>query len=221
LADHHFSGGPRISSATFHVAQHPGNAGEVPRQGCERAAFAIAPVLEVDPVVRIDAVERNVVARTQNLHEDLPRVDLRLRRRPHDIRVVAGELDPDRGVLVHLVIGPGVVDVLVVVAVGAVGMGRNEMIRDRPIDGAVGLDPDHDAAPRRIPVLLLRAAARRARRPLGLVHDDVLPGMGARDIAPGREPDHLQARDIGRARLLCDRLEIGRLGEGRKGKRDG
>src|SRR5689334_20570290 len=42
------------------------------RQGCQRAAFAIARVLEVDPVVGIDALERNVVARAQHLHEDLP-----------------------------------------------------------------------------------------------------------------------------------------------------
>ena len=52
------------------------------------------------------------------------------------------------------------------------------MFGDRPVHRAVGFDPDHDAAPGRVLRLRLRAAARRAGRSFGLVHDDVAPGMG-------------------------------------------
>ncbi|BAC52604.1 blr7339 [Bradyrhizobium diazoefficiens USDA 110] len=180
-----------------------------PRQRREPAAFAIARVLVVDPIVRIDAVERDVVARTQHLYEDLPRRDLGLGRTGRNIGIVAGELDADRIVAHHLAIGRSVVDVLVVVAVGAVAMGRHQVFRDRPIDRAVGLDPDRNAAPRRVLRLLGRAAAGRARRSLGLVHDDVAPGMGAADVAPRRQPDDLQAGNVGRAGGACELCEFG------------
>src|SRR3569832_2544844 len=99
----------------------------LPRQGRERAAFAITRVLVVDPVVGIDAVERNAITRAQYLHQNPPGCDLRLGGGPGDIGIVAGELHPDRGVLVDLMIGLRIVDVLVVVAVGAVGVRRNEI----------------------------------------------------------------------------------------------
>ena len=165
------------------------------RQRRQRAAFAIARVLVVDPVMRIDPLERNAVARPQHLHQDPPRRDLRLGGAARHVGIIAGEFHPDRIGPDHLVKGRAVVDVFVVVAVGAVGMGRDQVLRHRPVHRAVGFDPDGDAAPGRIFRLRLRAAARRAGRPLGLVHDDVVPGMGFRHIAPRRQPDHLQARE--------------------------
>src|SRR3954462_3374891 len=162
----------------------------LPRHRRQRAAFAISRVLEIDPVVGIDAIERNRVARAQHAHENAPRRDLRLCRTARDIRIVAGELHADRIAADHLMEGVAVVDVFVVVAVATVAMGGHEMFRHRPIDGAVGLDPHRDATAGRFLRLLLRTAACRTRGPLGLMHDDVPPGMGFRHVAPGREPDH-------------------------------
>ena len=86
-----------------------------------------------------------------------------------------------------------------IVAVGAVGMGRDQRLRHRPIHGAVGFHPDGDTTPRRIFRLQFGAAARRAGRSLGLMHDDIAPGMGLRNVAPRRQPDHLQAGHVRRA----------------------
>src|SRR5205814_5743436 len=97
---------------THGTTQHP----PLPRHGGERAAFAIARVLEVDPVMRIDAIERDAVSRPQDLDQDPPRLNLRLGRPARDVGIIAGEFHADRGILVHLVIGLAVVDVFVVVA---------------------------------------------------------------------------------------------------------
>src|ERR1700736_4616739 len=66
----------------------------------------------------------------------------------------------------------------------------------------------HTVTPRRVLRLQLGAPTRRAGRPFGLVHDNVAPRMGLCDIAPGREPDHLQPRNLRRARRTRDRLEV-------------
>jgi len=75
--------------------------------------------------------------------------------------------------------------------------------------------------PLRILELLVRAAAGGACRAFGLVHDDVAPGMGLCDIAPRRQPDHVQPGDIGCARCARDGGEVRRLRNGGSGERDG
>src|SRR3954454_24103479 len=64
----------------------------LPCQRRQRAAFAVADVLVVDPVVRIDPLEGNVVTRPQHLHQDPPRRDLRLAGAARHVGIVAGEL---------------------------------------------------------------------------------------------------------------------------------
>src|SRR3981189_3637332 len=49
----------------------------LPCQRRQRAAFAIARVLVVDPVVRVDPLDGNAVARPQQAPQDPPRRDLR------------------------------------------------------------------------------------------------------------------------------------------------
>src|SRR5262245_42962553 len=100
----------------------------LPRQSRQGTAFAIAGILEVDPVVRIDVIQRNVIARAQHAYEYPPGGDLRIGRGLRYIGIVARELDADRCVLVHLVIGLAVVDVLVVVAIGTIGVGWYEIV---------------------------------------------------------------------------------------------
>src|SRR3984885_15871352 len=55
------------------------------RQRCECAAFAVARILEVDPVMRIDVVERNAITRAQHLHQNPPGRDLLLSRAARDV----------------------------------------------------------------------------------------------------------------------------------------
>ena len=130
------------------------------------------------------------------------------RRRRGDIGIVAGELDADR-----VVLRPGdrsaVVDVLVVVTVGAVAMGRHEVLRHRPIDRAVGLDPD--MTPRGGGFFACSAAPPRAEPagPSVWCTMMLLPGMGVGEMAPGREPDHLQAGNVRRAGDARDLREFG------------
>src|SRR5215510_15100721 len=50
--------------------------GELAREGRELAAFAIAAILEVDPVVGIDVLGRDVVALLQKAHQDEPSLHL-------------------------------------------------------------------------------------------------------------------------------------------------
>src|SRR6266481_5040813 len=77
--------------------------------------------LEVDPVMCIDVIERDAVARPQHLDQDPPRRNLRVGRPARDVGIVAGKFHADRGVLVDLMIGLAVVDISVVVAICAVG----------------------------------------------------------------------------------------------------
>src|SRR3974390_1872803 len=83
----------------------------LPRQGRKLTAFAIARILEVDPVVRIDAIERNPVARPQYFHENPPGCDLGLAGASRDVGILAGEFPADRIVAHPLVEGRSVVDV--------------------------------------------------------------------------------------------------------------
>src|SRR6267378_6758401 len=95
----------------------------LPCQRRQRAALAIACVLVVDPVVRIDPPDRNAVTRPQYPHQNPPRRDLRLGRAAHYVGIIAGEFHADRIAADHLMKGRAVIDVFVVVAVGAVAMG--------------------------------------------------------------------------------------------------
>src|SRR3978361_1073568 len=61
----------------------------LPRKRRQRAAFAIAGVLVVDPVVRIDPVQRNAVAHPQHLQQDSPRRDLCLGGATGHVGIVA------------------------------------------------------------------------------------------------------------------------------------
>ncbi|ABD08568.1 hypothetical protein RPB_3875 [Rhodopseudomonas palustris HaA2] len=159
--------------------------------------------------MRIDPLGRNVVARAQHTDENAPRRDLRLGGGPGHVRIIAGELDPDRIVAGDPTVGRLVVDVLVVVAVGAVAMGGDDGFRHRPIHRAVGLDPERHAAPGRGLRLFARAVAGRSGRAFGLVHDDVAPRRLA-TIAPRRQPDHAEAGNLRRARALRDLRQIRR-----------
>ncbi|ABE38713.1 hypothetical protein RPD_1476 [Rhodopseudomonas palustris BisB5] len=181
----------------------------VARQFRQFAAFAIARVLVVDPVVGVDAVGRDVVAGAKYPHQNAPCRDLRRGGGRGDIRIIAGELNPDRIVADHLTERRLVVDVFVVVAVGTVAMGRDEGFRRRPIHRPIGLDPNRDAAPGRVIRLRARAVARRSGRSLGLVHDDVAPRR-LPVIAPRREPDDLEPGNLRRARTTRDRRQIRR-----------
>src|ERR1700738_219651 len=73
----------------------------LPRQRRERAAFAIAGVLVVDPVMRIDVIERNAVARPQHFYQHPPRRNLRLGGDLRDVGIIAGEFHPDRSAADH------------------------------------------------------------------------------------------------------------------------
>src|SRR5262245_18611046 len=80
-------------------------------------------------------------------------------------------------------IGLGIVDILVVVAVGAVAMGGDCGLGGRPEHGPVGLHPDgHAALGRRLELLQCEAAAS-PRRTFSLMRDDVLPIAGVGWIA--------------------------------------
>src|SRR6202043_1912585 len=92
-----------------------------------------------------------------------------------------------------------VVDEFVVVAVAAPDMTRNGKLGDRPVHGAVGLDPYGGAAAIRLFHLRQRAAIGRARRAFGLMNDDVLPFAGVGEISPRRQPDDVEARNIRRS----------------------
>src|SRR5262249_35683821 len=79
--------------------------GELARERRELAAFAVAAILEVDPVVGIDVLGRDVVALLQKAHQDEPSLHLLARRGPGDIGIVADEFHTDRIGLDHAAIG--------------------------------------------------------------------------------------------------------------------
>src|SRR5262245_65235823 len=54
--------------------------GALAREGRELAAFAVAAILEVDPVVGIDVLGRDVVALLQEAHQGVPSLHLLARR---------------------------------------------------------------------------------------------------------------------------------------------
>src|SRR5262245_4220418 len=78
---------------------------ELARKRRQLAAFAVAAILEVDPIVRIDVLGRDVVALLQKPHQRQPGLRLLARRRLGDIGVVADEFHPDRVGLDHAAIG--------------------------------------------------------------------------------------------------------------------
>ena len=67
-------------------------------------------------------VERNAVSRPQHPDQDAPGIDLRLRRGPRHVGIVAGELHAARIVPDLLMVGLAVVDAFVVVAIKALGL---------------------------------------------------------------------------------------------------
>src|SRR3954451_23944206 len=76
----------------------------LPCQRRQRAAFAVAGILVVDPVVRIDPLEGNVVTRPQHLHPEPPCYNLSLGSPARHVGIIAGELHPDRIAADHLTI---------------------------------------------------------------------------------------------------------------------
>ena len=86
------------------------------------AALAIAVVFVIDPVVRIDVFRRNAISLLKEAYENEPGRDLFRRRRFRHIRVIAHEFDADRVGLHNVAIGLRIVDVFVVVPVGAVAV---------------------------------------------------------------------------------------------------
>src|SRR3984957_21047760 len=95
------------------------------------ASLAVTRVLEVDPVVRVDALGRDRVAFLQEAHEDAPCPHLLRRRRLGDVGKMAVEPDADRVGPDPRVGGGAVVDILVVVAVRAVAVRRNRVLGGR------------------------------------------------------------------------------------------
>src|SRR5581483_5544656 len=109
LTEHRIANSRRRSTPTSTIslrqARGPTLRSPLARQCRERAALAITLVLVVDPVVRVDALQRNVVTRAQDLHQNPPRIDLRLRCGARHVGIIAGELDANRRLLVDLVKG--------------------------------------------------------------------------------------------------------------------
>ena len=145
----------------------------------------------------VDVLGRDAVAFLQEAHQDQPGPCLIGRRRLGDVRIVAGEFDADRVGLEDGVVGRGVVDILVVVAIGAVAVGRDRVFRGRPVDSAVGLNPQGDASAGRMGGLCDGAAAGRTGRSLGLVGEDVFPLVGLGRISERMQVDDLEPGEFG------------------------
>ena len=114
---------------------------QLPRQSRKLTSFTITLILKIDPVVGIDVVRRYAVALLQKRRQQQPGPHLLSRDRFGDVRIIADEFDANRVGFDHLVVGLGVVDVLVVVAVITLAMGRDDILRDGPIDRTVCLHP--------------------------------------------------------------------------------
>src|ERR1700737_1751122 len=83
--------------------------GERARERGELAALAIAAILEVDPVVGMDVLGRDVVALLQEAHQAEPGSRLLGRRGLRHVGEIADELDADRVGLDHATVGLGIV----------------------------------------------------------------------------------------------------------------
>src|SRR5262249_37071248 len=93
---------------------------ELARRERQLAALAVPRVFEIDPIVRVDVLGRDAVALLQERQQREPRTHLRRRHRLRDVGKVANELDPERVRPHDDLIGPGVVDIFVVIAIGAI-----------------------------------------------------------------------------------------------------
>src|ERR1700722_5073751 len=100
---------------------------ELPRQSGKLAALAIALILKIDPVVRVDVVRRYAIPLLQKRRQQQPRLLLLRRDRLGYVRIIADEFDANRVGFDHLMVGLRIIDVLVVVAVAAFAVGRNEI----------------------------------------------------------------------------------------------
>src|SRR3984957_6014526 len=88
---------------------------ELARQSGKLTALAIALILKIDPVVRVDVVRRYAIPPLQKWRQQLPRLLLLRRDLFGEIRIVADEFDADRVGFDHLMVGLRIIDVLVVV----------------------------------------------------------------------------------------------------------
>src|SRR5262249_48603028 len=156
-----------------------------------------------------DVIRRNTIALLQERQERQPRFHLLRAHRIAYVGIVADELDAKRIGLDDAAIGFGVVNIFVVVAIGAVAVGRNRCLGSRPVDGALDLYPDGNTALGGDLELLLREAVRAAGRAFGLVDDDVFPVARFLPISERVEVDDLEVRDLWLAWLL------GEIGETR------
>jgi len=119
--------------------------------------------------------------------------------------------------------GRAVVDIFVVVAIGAVVMGRNQIVRHLAANSTVpSVSHPMTMTPPGVGFFDFAPARRRApSRPAPrLVHDDVLATVkwgGLCDIVPRRQPDHLQSVEFracpSRARLPRDQASAPRPAE--------
>src|SRR6202035_990786 len=94
----------------------------------EFAAFTVPPILEVNPIVSIDVFGRNPISLLEKGRQQQPSSHLLGSGRLGNVRKVADKLHADRIRFDNRAVGIGIVDVLVVVAIAAIAMGRNYIL---------------------------------------------------------------------------------------------